>query len=60
MTYPSRGPVCLRTNLADYPVTKALKEGRVSSPLIDFDFCGPRTAQLIEVLFHETARHLTA
>ena len=44
MTYPAHGPVRLRTNLADYPVTKALKEGRVSSPLVTFDFCGPKTA----------------
>jgi len=38
------GPVKLRTNLADYPVTMALKEGRLASPLVDFDFCGPKTA----------------
>jgi 4,5-dihydroxyphthalate decarboxylase len=38
------GPVKLRTNLADYPVTLALKEGRVSSPLVSLDCCGPKTA----------------
>jgi 4,5-dihydroxyphthalate decarboxylase len=44
MNIPSAGPVKLRTNLADYPVTLALKEGRVSSPLVQFDYCGPKTA----------------
>jgi 4,5-dihydroxyphthalate decarboxylase len=44
MGFPSTGSVTLRTNLADYPVTMALKQGRTSSPLINFDFCGPKTA----------------
>jgi 4,5-dihydroxyphthalate decarboxylase len=44
MEVPATGPVKLRTNLADYPVTLALKEGRVSSSLVDLDFCGPKTA----------------
>lgn len=44
MTYPAQGPVHLRTNLADYPGTMALKEGRVTSPLVTFDFCGPKVA----------------
>jgi 4,5-dihydroxyphthalate decarboxylase len=44
MGFPSTGPVTLRTNLADYPVTMALKEGKTSSPLVKFDFCGPKTA----------------
>jgi len=44
MEVPATGPVKLRTNLADYPVTKAIREGRVSSPVLDFDFCGPKTA----------------
>lgn len=34
----------LRTNLADYPVTKAMKDGRVSSEVVKLDFCGPETA----------------
>ncbi|WP_260929283.1 phosphate ABC transporter substrate-binding protein [Novosphingobium sp. 9] len=34
----------LRTNLADYPVTRAMKDGRVTSPLVTLDFCGPKTA----------------
>lgn len=44
METPASGAVSLRTNLANYPVTMALKEGRVSSPLVNFDFCGPETA----------------
>lgn len=35
----------LRTNLADSPVTMALKDGRVTSPLVGFDFCGPAKAR---------------
>src|SRR5579862_2486380 len=44
MGFPSAGPLTLRTNLADYPVTLALKQGRASSPLVNFDFCGPKAA----------------
>lgn len=35
----------LRANLADYAVTSALKEGRVASPLVSLDFCGPEKAR---------------
>lgn len=34
----------LRTNLADYPVTLALKQGSISSELVNLEFCGPKTA----------------
>jgi len=34
----------LRTNLADYPVTRAIKDGRVKSDLVTLDFCGPTPA----------------
>ena len=34
----------LRVNLADYPVTKALRDGRVTSDIVELDFCGPKTA----------------
>ncbi|HUO21820.1 MAG TPA: hypothetical protein VMU59_04825 [Caulobacteraceae bacterium] len=44
MDYPATGPIKLKTNLADSATTLALKQGRVSSPLVDFDFCGPKTA----------------
>jgi len=43
-TFPSSGPVTLRTNLADSALARAVKAGEVSSPLVDFDFCGPQTA----------------
>lgn len=44
MAFPSSGPLTLRTNLADYAVTMALKQGKISSPLVKFDFCGPKVA----------------
>ncbi len=34
----------LRTNLADYPVTMAMKDGRVTSDVVTLDFCGPTPA----------------
>jgi 4,5-dihydroxyphthalate decarboxylase len=34
----------LRTNLATYPVTKAMKDGSVRSDLVHLDFCGPTPA----------------
>lgn len=34
----------LRTNLADYAVTKAMKDGRVQSDLVTLDYCGPTPA----------------
>ena len=43
-TFPPTGKVRLRTNLADYPVVRALKAGEVSSDLVEFDFCGPTPA----------------
>ena len=42
--YPSSGPVTLKTNLADYPMTRALKSGAIKSDLVTFDFCGPKVA----------------
>jgi hypothetical protein len=44
MGIPSKGPVTLKTNLADYPVTIALKQRKASSPVVWFDFCGPPVA----------------
>ena len=40
----SSSPVTLKTNLADYPVTVAMKDGRVSSSLVKLDCCGPTVA----------------
>lgn len=42
--YPATGPVTLKTNLADSALSAALKQGKVSSPLVRFEFCGPATA----------------
>src|SRR5215831_9285260 len=44
IAFPSAGPVTLRTNLADYPITRALKTGDVRSDLVGFDFAGPKVA----------------
>ena len=44
MAIPSKGPVTLKTNLAEYPVTMALRQGKTSSSVVAFDFCGPPTA----------------
>lgn len=42
-TTKSEAPT-LRTNLSDYAVTKAMKDGRVRSDLVHLDFCGPTPA----------------
>src|SRR5688572_15248818 len=42
--FPATGKVRLRTNLADYPVARALKDGKIGSDLVEFDFCGPKVA----------------
>ena len=34
----------LRTNLAEYPVTSAMRDGRVTSPIVTLDYCGPKVA----------------
>ena len=34
----------LRTNLAEYAVTKAMRDGRVKSDIVNLDFCGPTPA----------------
>lgn len=34
----------LKTNLADYPQTRAIREGRVTSDLVQLDCCGPEQA----------------
>jgi len=41
---PATGPVRLTTNLADYPISKALKSGAVTSDLVTFDFAGTKIA----------------
>jgi len=44
IAFPNAGPVTLRTNLQDYPQTRALKAGEVRSDLVSFDFSGPKSA----------------
>jgi 4,5-dihydroxyphthalate decarboxylase len=44
MTSTATDNLTLRTNLADYATTKAMKDGRVTSPVVTLDFCGPKTA----------------
>jgi 4,5-dihydroxyphthalate decarboxylase len=44
MTATTSDQPTLRTNLADYAVTKAMKDGRVSSDLVHLDYCGPTPA----------------
>ena len=34
----------LRVNLADYPQTMAMKDGRVTSDIVTLDYCGPEKA----------------
>jgi 4,5-dihydroxyphthalate decarboxylase len=36
--------ITLRMNLADYPVTRALKSGQITSDIVKLDFCGPKVA----------------
>ncbi|HMF97161.1 MAG TPA: hypothetical protein VKE96_22840 [Vicinamibacterales bacterium] len=40
----STGVVTLKTNLADAPVTLAMKDGRVTSSLVNLEYCGPKPA----------------
>ncbi|MDE8350258.1 MAG: hypothetical protein POG74_12410 [Acidocella sp.] len=37
-------PTILKTNLAQYPVTMAIRDGRVHSDLVTLDCCGPKEA----------------
>jgi 4,5-dihydroxyphthalate decarboxylase len=36
--------VTVKTNLAEYPVTQAIRDGRVTSDLVTLDCCGPKLA----------------
>ncbi|UPG73682.1 hypothetical protein MVG78_05905 [Roseomonas gilardii subsp. gilardii] len=36
--------MALKTNLADYPQTRAMKDGRVTSDIVDLQYCGPEQA----------------
>ena len=43
-TMMANGVPTLRTNLAEYAVTKAMRDGRVGSDHVKLDFCGPTPA----------------
>jgi 4,5-dihydroxyphthalate decarboxylase len=43
-TFPEAGPITLRTHLAEYPVSHALRAGEVKSDFVTLDFCGPKQA----------------
>jgi 4,5-dihydroxyphthalate decarboxylase len=42
--FSSTAAVSIKTNLADYPVTMAMKDGRVTSSVVHLDCCGPKLA----------------
>lgn len=44
MVFPAKGVVTLKTNLSEYPVTKAIRDGRVASDTVKLDICGPDVA----------------
>jgi len=45
MATVENGVLNLRTNLAEYPVTSAIRDGRVTSDIVKLDCCGPDPAQ---------------
>jgi 4,5-dihydroxyphthalate decarboxylase len=44
MTSAATETLVLRTNLADAPQVKAMKDGRVTSGVVKLDYCGPKQA----------------
>jgi 4,5-dihydroxyphthalate decarboxylase len=44
MSSVSSETITLKTNLADAPVTKAIKDGSITSDLVTLNFCGPKVA----------------
>jgi 4,5-dihydroxyphthalate decarboxylase len=44
IAFPQAGPIALKTHLAEYPVTHALRAGDVRSDLVKLDFIGPKQA----------------
>lgn len=43
MQVPNNGPVTLRTNLGSSAIGTAMKDGRVTSSLVNLHYCGPKT-----------------
>jgi 4,5-dihydroxyphthalate decarboxylase len=44
MATPQTEAPTLRVNLADYAVTRAMRDGRVKSDIVQLDYCGPTPA----------------
>lgn len=44
MSSVSTETITLKTNLADSPVTKAIKDGTIKSSVVNLNFCGPKVA----------------
>jgi 4,5-dihydroxyphthalate decarboxylase len=44
IAFPKAGPIALKTHLAEYPVTHALRAGEIKSDLVKLDFVGPKQA----------------
>ena len=44
IAFPEAGPITLRTHLAEYPVSHAVRAGEVRSDLVKLDFVGPKQA----------------
>ena len=44
IAFPEAGPVTLRTHLAEYPVSHAVRAGEVRSDLVRLDYVGPKQA----------------
>jgi 4,5-dihydroxyphthalate decarboxylase len=44
IAFPKAGPITLKTHLAEYPVTHAVRAGAVKSDVVTLDFVGPKQA----------------
>src|SRR5579862_545517 len=45
MDFDRRATPRWRANIAEYPSTLAMRGGKVTSPLVELDFCGPEKAR---------------
>ena len=45
MAFDKNGAPRLRANIAEYPSTLAMRQGRIVSRLVELDFCGPEKAR---------------
>jgi 4,5-dihydroxyphthalate decarboxylase len=44
IAFPKAGPITLKTHLAEYPISHALRAGEVSSNIVKMEFVGPKQA----------------